>query len=92
MQTCHYKKPKLGTYSLHISQSQPSGFHFLILDFNSCREFETFIESGTTSHIFGPLKDNESEPYLTVFTFLVQRIDELLNISYKVYFLHQCVQ
>ena len=84
--TYHYINPKLSIYTLHILQSQPMGFQYLILDLNSCRELETFIESGTDTHILGPLKDNESELCLIVFSFLVQRnILYIKNIfNYKV--------
>ena len=33
------------------------------------------MEFGTNAHNLAPLKDNESEPYFTIFTFLVQRMD-----------------
>ena len=45
------------------------------------------MEFGTNAHNLAPLKDTESEPYFTDFTFLVQRMDELLK--YKEYFSRQ---
>ena len=57
-----YRKPRLATYVLHNLHVHPIGSHVLILALNSVNVFEDFISSGTSAHVFGPLKDKVSVP------------------------------
>ena len=51
------RKPKLLTYTLHSLHLQLSGFHFLTLQVNSCKDSDFLILLGNISHVFGPLND-----------------------------------
>ena len=73
--SCYYKPylPKIYFgYSAWASFRDPS-FDF---EFETIERFRFFISLGTKSHIFGPRKDTNSEPYHTDFTLLL--LNELL--------------
>ena len=42
----------------------PSGFQVLILVLNPAQDLAPLIDSGSKSHVFGPLKDNVSLPLI----------------------------
>ena len=61
--------------SLHILQRQFLGTQPLIRALNSSRGLEFFIPVGTLSHIFGPIEDAVSMPYLSVHGMLRLHLD-----------------
>ena len=61
-----YKKPMLGTYTLHNRHSHPIGSQFFIFALNSSKLFEILISSGTNAQVLGPLKETVSVPYRVV--------------------------
>ena len=63
--------PKFVIYVLQRRHGHFSGLQFLILDLNSLSVFVSLISLGINDHIFGPMYERVSVPYVTVLTLLV---------------------
>ena len=57
-----YRKPRLGTYTLHTLQGNLSGFHFLTFNMNEFNVDDIFISKGSKSQILGPIFHIVSSP------------------------------
>ena len=75
-----YRKPRLGTYTLHTLQGQLSGFHFLTFNMNEFNVDDIFMSKGSKSQILGPIFLIVSSPQNTVLTLGVMKSLEFLKL------------
>ena len=72
------------TYVLKIYADSLQGHlenaHFLMLFLKILRLSDCFASSGTNSYIFGPRKDNDSVPWYTECTCLLDKLEFVLKL------------